>query len=90
MYAPEARDRGGLQPVYTPSAEAVYEAVEILAGDEWLAKRWIASGGGNAGDLGVLAMHELALTYAPTHRRFRAALEEWELELHETVDDERG
>jgi hypothetical protein len=122
VYAPEARDRGGFQPVYTPSSEAVYEAVEILAGDDWLItrwhdaclfrganivvdgmpsvsrdplvaaveKRWIAGGGGNAGDLGVLTMHELALTYAPTHRRFRAALEEWELELHEAVDGEHG
>ena len=122
VYAPEARDRADLQPVYTPSAEAVYEAVEILAGDGWLitrwhdaclfrgarlladgmpavfrgpliaavAKRWIAGGGGNAGDLGVLAMHELALTYAPTHRRFRSALEEWELELHEAVNGEQG
>jgi len=121
VYAPEAREGGGLQPVYIPSAEAVYEAVEMLGGEDWLitrwhdaclfrgaklledglppvsrgdlltavARRWIAREGGNAGDLGVLAMHELALTYAPTHRRFRAALEEWELDLHEAVDGEQ-
>jgi CorA-like Mg2+ transporter protein len=120
VFAPASREGGGLQPVFTPSAEAVYEAVELLAGEDWLitrwhdaclfrgakllvdglppvsrdllltavTKRWIARDGGNAGDLGVLAMHELALTYAPTHRRFRAALEEWELGLHEAVDGE--
>jgi Mg2+ and Co2+ transporter CorA len=118
VYAPEARAGGGLQPVFRPSADAIYEAVELLAGEDWLitrwhdaclfrgakpvedglppvsrkqlfdavAKRWLAKDGGTAGDLGLLAMHELALTYAPTHRRFRAALEEWELGLHEAVD----
>jgi CorA-like Mg2+ transporter protein len=121
VYAPEARTAGGLQPVFRPSADAIYEALELLAGEDWLitrwhdaclfrgakpveeglppvsrehlfeavAKRWLGKDGGTAGDLGVLAMHELALTYAPTHRRFRAALEEWELGLHEAVDGER-
>jgi Mg2+ and Co2+ transporter CorA len=28
-------------------------------------------------------MHELALTYAPAHRRLHAALEEWELRLYD-------
>ncbi len=114
VYAPAARENGGLKPIFTPSAEAVYEAVELLAGKNWLitrwhhaclfrgakliedglrpvsrddllsavSKRWIAGNGGSAGALGVLAMHELALTYAPTHRRFCAALEEWELALY--------
>jgi hypothetical protein len=114
VYSPEARDSGGLKPVFTSSAEAVYEAVELLAGEGWLitrwheaclyrgaepvedglppasredlraavAKRWVAGGARTAGELGVLAMHELALTYAPTHRRFRKALEEWELNLY--------
>jgi len=114
VYAPEARENGGLSPVYTSSADAVYEAVELLAGDGWLitcwhdaclyrgadliedrlppvsskplraaiAKRWAERDSGNAGDLGVMVMHELALTYAPTHRRFLAALEEWELSLY--------
>jgi hypothetical protein len=115
VYAPEARDGGGLKPIFTPSAEAFYEAVELLAGEGWLitrwhdaclyrgaeqvedgfppvsrdalrgalSRRWIESRGGSAGDLGVLAMHELALTYASTHRRFDAALEEWELRLYD-------
>lgn len=114
VYAPAAREDGGLTPKFTSSAEAVYEAVELLAGENWLitrwhdaclyrgaqksedglspvsrdalrnavSKRWIAKGGGTAGDLGVLAMHELALTYAPTHRRFCMALDEWELNLY--------
>ncbi|MFL5899878.1 MAG: CorA family divalent cation transporter [Solirubrobacterales bacterium] len=114
VYAPEARENGGLAPVYTCSADAVYEAVELLAGQGWLitrwhdaclyrgsnliedglspvsrdalraavTKRWLARGNGNSGDLGVMVMHELALTYASTHRRFLAALEEWELALY--------
>ena len=97
-----------------PSAEVVYQQVELLAGDDWLisvwhdarrycgkdptddirppigradvfegmVRKWRSTGGGNAGDLGVLAMHELALTYAPAHRHFRVALEEWELGLY--------
>ena len=48
-----------------------------------VSKRWTAKGRGGAGDLGVLVMHELALTYAPTHRRFHMALEKWELSLYE-------
>lgn len=119
VYAPEARENGGLSPVYTSSADAVYEAVELLAGDGWLitrwhdachyrgaepvedglapvsrddlraavARRWVACGDCNAGDLGVMVMHELALTYASTHRRFLAALEEWELTLYGSADD---
>lgn len=115
VYAPEARENGGLKPVYTSSAEAFYEAVELLAGDGWLITRWhdaclyrgskLIQGGlppvsrdnvrtavagrwadlekGNAGDLGVMVMYELALTYASTHRRFLAALEEWELALYD-------
>ena len=120
VYAPEARARGGFDPVFAPSADAIYEAVELLAGEDWLithwhdachyrgadriegnlppvsrqplmnavAKRWIACGGRNAGDLGVFAMHELALTYALTHRRFHAALERWELDLYGAADSD--
>jgi len=119
VYAPEARKNGGrLTPVYTPSAEAVYEAVELLAGDGWLitrwhdaclyrgmhlveeglpplsrgglrtsvAKKWVERDGGTAGDLGVMVMYELALTYAHTHRRLLTALEEWELTLYSAED----
>jgi hypothetical protein len=97
----------------TPSAEAVYEPVELLANEDWLitrwhgtnhycgarlvesgpprdhsdvtvavAKRWSENGARTAGDLGILIMHELALTYAPAHRRIYAAVEEWELNLY--------
>jgi hypothetical protein len=118
VYAPEARENGGLTPVYTPSAEAVYEAVELLAGDGWLITRWhdacrycgsdlIEDGlppvsrealrasveknwatrdRGIAGDLGVMVMYELTLTYAHTHRRFLTALEDWELTLYKSDD----
>ena len=47
-----------------------------------VAKRWAVADGGAAGDLGVLVLHELALTYAPAHRHFSAALEDWELRLY--------
>jgi|GEM_PF-1489928 len=53
------------------------EAVETA-----VAKRWVDAGGDTAGDLGVLFMHELALTYAPAHWHFSAALEDWELRLY--------
>lgn len=98
----------------TPSARALYQPVEILAGDGWLitrwhescgyrgsdaegppresvgkeevtaavAKRWVDTSGGTAGDIGILVMHELALTYAPAHRHFSATLEDWELRLY--------
>jgi CorA-like Mg2+ transporter protein len=121
VYAPEARDGGGLKPIFTPSAEAFYEAVELLASDDWLitrwhdaclyrgaenvgdglppatrddvrravSKRWTEGRDGGAGDLGVLVLHELALTYAPTHRRFHAALEEWELRLYDAGGEVR-
>lgn len=120
-YAPEAREANGLKPVFTASPDAVYEAVEFLAGDGWLitrwhdachyrgatvvedgippvsrdglraavAKRWAGGCGETAGDLGVLAMHELALTYAPTHHRFHMALEDWELNLYGVDDPEQ-
>lgn len=97
----------------TPSAEATYQPVELLANRDWLITRWHSAGsycgaelvkvgapldhaglvqalmrrwmdrsGGNAGDLGVLVMEELSLTYAPAHRRLYAALENWELNLY--------
>lgn len=47
-----------------------------------VAQRWAQGEGGGAGDLGVLVMHELALTYAPAHRALYAALERWELGLY--------
>ena len=59
------------------------EVVEKDALIRDVTRRWKVNGGGNAGDLGVLAMHELALTYAPAHRQFQTALEAWELKLYE-------
>lgn len=97
-----------------PSASAVYQAVELLAGDDWLitkwhdpclycgselvrplsepvgraqlveavSRRWAAGTCRCAGDLGVMVMYELALTYVPAYRSFRTALEEWEMGLY--------
>ena len=50
-----------------------------------VAKGWRDKRGAVAADLGVLVMHELALTYAPAHRQLYAALEEWELSLYGDV-----
>jgi len=110
-------DRAGVdwsRPI-SPSPRLVHQAVELLAGSDWLitrwhdaslfcgseveesglepvgkrellgavTRRWLEGGGGKAGDLGVLVMYELALTYAPAHRYLRASLEEWELGLYE-------
>src|SRR5215213_4767348 len=47
-----------------------------------VAARWKRKPGEVAGDLGVSIMHELALTYAPTHRALHAWLEDWELSLY--------
>jgi hypothetical protein len=50
---------------------------------EAVERRWRAGDGATAGDLGVLVMHELALTYAPAERELRSVLEDWELRLYE-------
>jgi hypothetical protein len=101
-----------------PSADLVYQPVELVSNGDWLltcwhrtevycgydrvgdprpprdhreicrgvAKRWLKKErAGAAADLGVLLMHELALTYAPAHRQLYAALEEWELRLYGDV-----
>lgn len=52
-----------------------------------VAARWSACGGAavqwsTAGDLGILVLHELALSYAPAHRAVSGWLEEWELRLY--------
>ncbi len=49
---------------------------------EAIAKRWKRKPGQQPGDLGISVMHELALTYAPTHRALDAWLEDWELSLY--------
>jgi hypothetical protein len=51
-----------------------------------VATRWAQRGPGNAGDLGIAVMYELALTYAPAHRALSVWLEDWELSLY--VNDE--
>jgi hypothetical protein len=92
----------------------LFEPVELLAGDGWLAscwhprrefhgadecetrparggtqevfdhiaQRWTAGFGRSAGDLGVLLLHELALSYRPTARALYSWLEDWELGLY--------
>lgn len=121
VYPPDALDAEGPKPDHL-SPHAVYQPVELVAGDGWLitrwhdacrycgaervgdplaplpheeiveaaAQRWVSGKVGNAGDLGVSVMHELALTYAPTHRRFYAALEQWELRLYGLEGDTDG
>jgi hypothetical protein len=48
---------------------------------------WTGGKGENAGDLGLLIMHELALTYAPAHRAIYTWLEDWQLGFY--TEDER-
>ncbi len=50
------------------------------------ATRWQRGEHASPGDLGVLVMNELALTYAPTHRTLHSWLEDWELSLY--LDDD--
>ncbi|MDQ2876616.1 MAG: hypothetical protein M3Y33_18185, partial [Actinomycetota bacterium] len=47
-----------------------------------VAQRWQHGPAKTAGDLGVLIFNELALSYAPAHRRVYAWLETWELTLY--------
>lgn len=72
----------GYDPVGEPRPPREHN--EICRG---VAKRWLTKRHGHlvAADLGVLVMHELALTYAPAHRQLHAALEEWELKLYGDV-----
>jgi Mg2+ and Co2+ transporter CorA len=53
--------------------------------------RWEQGPGGTAGDLGVLVLHELALSYAPAYRAVRGWVEEWEIGLYrgEDADEHR-
>jgi hypothetical protein len=47
-----------------------------------VAKRWRPGPGATAGDIGVLILSELALSFAPAHRRLYDWLEAWELTLY--------
>ena len=49
---------------------------------ESVARRWAGGAGRNAGDLGVLAMHELALGYVPAYRALAGWLEDWEMGMY--------
>ncbi len=51
-----------------------------------VAKRWAHREQGNAADLGIAAMYELALTYRRAQRELSAWLEDWELSLY--VEDD--
>jgi Mg2+ and Co2+ transporter CorA len=61
-------------------------------------RRWRASPVSSAGDLAVLVLFELALTYAPAYRQLYVWEEEWELDFfrrhdrcdHETLRDTRA
>jgi hypothetical protein len=53
---------------------------------EAVAARWSRSPARTAGDLGVLIFNELALSYAPAHRRVYSWLETWELTLYLDAD----
>ena len=118
---PKDGDCGADWALSDPSPDALYQPVELVAGDDWLitkwhepclyrgsalaepidcpigkrdlidavAARWPASGSRSAGDLGVLVMYELALTYAPAYRAFRSALEDWEMNLYGFGDEGR-
>jgi hypothetical protein len=59
-----------------------HEHIFFSAGDRW-ARRGLKS----AGDLGVLIMEELALSYAPAHRKLYDWLETWELTLYLNQDE---
>jgi hypothetical protein len=69
-------------------AEQVVEGPPESSADALAAasKAWPASNGKIAGDLGVLVMEELALTYNAANWELKRWLEDWELSLY--VDDE--
>jgi hypothetical protein len=73
----------GINPVATVNPEDADDLVDEVG------KCWTAKNGKSSGDLGVLVMHELALTYAPVHRKLYDWLEEWELNLYVVAGAER-
>jgi hypothetical protein len=50
---------------------------------------WVGGQGRTSGDLGVMLMHELSLSYAPAHRKLYDWLEEAELSLYLTNHTDR-
>ena len=76
----------GWDQVGDPGEPRGYEGVKHNVAKRWQkAERHSAT----AADLGVLVMHELALTYAPASRQLYAALEEWERDLYKDVQDDQ-
>jgi Mg2+ and Co2+ transporter CorA len=74
-HAPRVFDGNGLAIRDTESRSHV-DVVEAVTA------RWACAGDGTAGDLAVLVLHELTLSYAPAYRAVRGWLEEWELQLY--------
>ncbi|HKP88599.1 MAG TPA: CorA family divalent cation transporter [Thermoleophilaceae bacterium] len=57
---------------------------------ENVARRWAGGRGRNAGDLGVLVMHELALGYVPAYRALAGWLEDWEMGMYLQDEPDRA
>jgi Mg2+ and Co2+ transporter CorA len=117
VYPTKTKNGRGDWSCPVPSADLIYQPVELVSNGDWLLtcwhlsevycgydrlgeprpsrahreicrgvdKRWRGRASETAADLGVLVMHELALTYAPAHRQLYSALEEWELSLYGDV-----
>ena len=119
VYPTQTKDGRGNWSCPVPSADLLYQPVEMISDTDWLVtcwhpteaysgwervgetgeprgheeversvgKHWQSHGASSAtaADLGVLVMHELALTYAPAARQLYAALEEWERDLYKDV-----
>jgi hypothetical protein len=71
-------------------AEEVREEPAPDLGDlhDALSRRWARGTGENAGDLGVILLHELALGYGNAHWEVARWLEDWELAFHAETDPE--
>jgi hypothetical protein len=74
------RTFSGAELVAEGQPESADSAIEVAA------REWPASNGKTAGDLGVLIMEELALTYNVANWELKKWLEDWELSLY--VEDE--
>jgi CorA-like Mg2+ transporter protein len=68
---------GSREPDHLEEAECFEEVYRAIA------RRWPRCQAQTGGDLGVLIIHELALSYAAAYRAIRSWLEDWELELYE-------
>jgi hypothetical protein len=66
-----------------PIDEELRDQVTGAVARTWASRSSRESGCDSGGDLGLLLMHELALTFAPTQRTLYGWLEDWELRLYE-------